>query len=78
MQTETESGPLPFEASPAHLLGSLKDPVAAIPAKNFPSMGLSEIPPNTLGAFRGAIYCLPIAVVMWAIIIAAVLHFLIA
>ena len=78
MQTETQSGPFPVQDFPAHLLEIpevASDSTAELP----PALASSlKVPPDSIGAIRGAIFCLPIAVVMWAIIIAAVLHFLIA
>jgi len=63
---------------PAHLLEVADAPSDFSNPKALPSVPpLTEIPFHSLGAIRGAIFSLPIAVVMWAIIIAAVLHFLI-
>lgn len=79
MQTETQRGPLPVQDFPAHLLDN-PDVVSNSSRQNIPVSvpPRPEVLPDSLGAIRGAVICLPIAVVMWAIIIAAILHFLIA
>jgi hypothetical protein len=79
MQTEQENGPLPIHYFPAHLLGIAEDANSAPINNTAPpqSQPLAiEMPPDPIGPTRGAVYSLPMALVMWAIIIAAILHFL--
>jgi hypothetical protein len=79
MQTESQRSLFPVQDFPAHLLDVAHDPSSSTHREN-PAVSQSrpEVLPDSVGALRGAAFCLPIAVVMWAIIIAAVLHFLIA
>ena len=79
MQTEREDGPLPIRYFPAHLLGIAEDASSA-PINNSAPPRLQplaiKMPPDPTGPARGAIYSLPVALVMWVIIIAALIHFL--
>jgi len=80
MQTEQDNGPLPVPYIPNHLLGIAEDASSATvdDLDSLPTTPISiiRIPSDPTGIIRGAVYCLPVALMMWAIIIAALLHFL--
>jgi len=75
MQMKQEYGPLPIY--PTHLPGIAEDASSAPTTSAYtPQSEPIDSTSDPIGAIRGAVYSIPVALMMWAIIIAALVYFL--